>query len=132
MEAGTADGHRAADRRSRGLQHLEERIHVATELGDVALQLPAPFTRNVIELGFAVRVRDAPLGFDPALALEAMQGLVQRSVLDRELAVSALSDPLRDGVSVHRRPRERLEDQDVHGALHETKGFTGHYLRLTL
>src|SRR5262245_25442818 len=46
-----------------------------------------------------------------------MHALVERSTFHGELAPALVGEELRDGVAMHRLPRERFENQDVDRAL---------------
>ena len=50
-----------------------------------------------------------------------MQRLVERGILDGEIAARLLADELRDAVTVERFPAEGLENQDIDGALEQTE-----------
>src|SRR5215210_736747 len=120
--AAVRQGNRKRRRRgmaSGGLQDLGDGRDVAPPGRDLGLQGAAPLVGEAIELGAAVVLGEAPFGFDPALALQAVEGLVQGRVLEAEGAVAPLADRARDVVAVHRVPGERLEDQDRDSALHQ-------------
>src|SRR5260370_14618929 len=72
-----------------------------------------------------------PLCLDPALALQPVQLLVQIGVVDAERAAGALGNPPRDAISVHRLPRERLQDEDVERSLQQVERRSGHCSPLT-
>src|SRR5215216_1684208 len=86
------------------VQHAEQDAHVFAELGDFALELAAPCGRDGVELRAVVLLGRAPRGFDEAFALEAVEGLVERGVFDRECPVATVADPARDPVAVHGGP----------------------------
>src|SRR6185437_5135966 len=70
-----------------------------------------------VVLGLAVVLGKSPLGVDPLLPLEAVERLIECRAFDGQHAVAARVEPARDGVAVHRLPREGAEDEDVDGAL---------------
>ena len=73
-----------------------------------------------------------PFGLDMTLPIEAMQRLIERRVLDGEVAVRSLADERRDAVAVHRPLRQRAQHQHIQRALHEGQGRGGmaYYLPL--
>ena len=60
---------------------------------------------------------DVPIRRDPFLSLEAVQGGVERSRVDLQRLVGVGANHLRDAVSVTRPPAQRLQDDEVEGAL---------------
>src|SRR4249920_2838863 len=83
------------------------------------LELLATAARQRIELGFPVVLRGAPLGLDRALALEAMQRRIERSLLHAQRILRDLLDAIGDGPAVLRLERERLEDQEIERSLRQ-------------
>ena len=73
-----------------------------------------------------VVVRRPPLGVDQALTIQPMERLIERGVLDGEVAVGAFVNQRRDAVAVHRPGGQDAQDQQVEGALQERKRFGGH------
>ena len=61
----------------------------------------------------------AKLGLDQLLAVEAVEGLVERGVLDGEVARRPLADRGGDPVAVPGARGERPQDEQVQGPLHE-------------
>jgi hypothetical protein len=51
--------------------------------------------------------------------LHAVQGGIERAIIDLEDVVGREANPLRDGEAVHRPPRQRLEDHDVERTLEQ-------------
>src|SRR5262249_30051660 len=78
-----------------------------------------------VELGPPPGLVGAPPGRDPAALLDAVQRRVERALLDAEQLARVLPDALDDAVAVERPGRERLEDEEVEGALEEV-GLAGH------
>src|SRR6266545_4410929 len=66
-----------------------------------------------------VLIRHAPLGFDPALVLEALQRGIQRALLHQQHVVGQLPDAPGDRPAVHRLERERFENEEIERPLHE-------------
>ena len=93
----------------------------------IAQLLPAGH-RQVVVLGLPVVLRDSPLAADRTLILEPVQRLVERGIIDIEGAAGEFAQPVGDEVAVHRLPSERLEHQDVQGAVEEVagRGLPGH------
>src|SRR5205814_749659 len=82
-------------------------------------ELLATGARQFIVLGAPVVVRRAPLGTDPAVALEPVQGGVERPLRDLERGAGHVVQSLRDRPAVLRAERERFEDQEVERPLGE-------------
>src|SRR3954470_7028647 len=98
---------------SRGLQHLEQRRDVPTNLGDLAPQLLSTGRREMVVLRSAIVLGHAPFTRDQSTPLQAMERLIERRVGDAEHAVASPLNELRDAVPLHRLPGRRLQDQDV-------------------
>src|SRR5688500_5753357 len=83
--------------------------------------------RQRVELCVAPRLRLMPFGGQPAALLEAMQCVVERSLVDTNSLARDDREMLRDGVAMGRSGRQRLQDQHVEcplrnretGACHE-------------
>ena len=98
---------------SGGPKDPEDSLRVALEVGGLSLKLSASGSRQSIVLRPAIVFGHAPLGGDPRALFHAMERGVQRAVFNAQLVVGCLADPFRDGVAVHRTPRERLQDEEV-------------------
>ena len=59
------------------------------------------------------------------LPFQAVERLVERAVLDPEAPAGLVLEPGRDLEPVHGAPGQRLEDEDVEGALEEGQGSGG-------
>jgi tetratricopeptide (TPR) repeat protein len=77
-----------------------------------------------IELGRAAAVAFSPSRLDPALALEAIEGRIERSLLNLQHVSGYLLNAFGDGPSMLGLKRDGLEDQQVEGALQEIVWFT--------
>jgi len=77
---------------------------------------------ELVEAGFAVVFRRAPLGADPAAVLQAVEGGVQRAMLHLKDFVGAMFDDVGDRVAVGGAEEKRLQDEQIKGALEEV-GF---------
>src|SRR5204862_8119725 len=73
-----------------------------------------------------------PFRVDEALAIEPVQRLIQRGVLDGELAVRAVVDERGDPVAVHRSGRERPEHEQVESSLDDAERWRRRFHRLPL
>jgi len=80
-------------------------------------ELPMPAFGQFVVLGAAIVVGGAPVRLDPSAALEAVEGRIERSLLDAEDLFGDLLDALGDGPAVLRAERERAEDEEVERAL---------------
>src|SRR5688572_3010786 len=108
-------------RRLCGLEHAGDCSRVALPGGELGAELGASPRGQLIELGLAVVLRDAPLALDPARALEAVERRVERAFLDEKDIVAAFTDLSGDGVSVQWSPAEGLEDEEVECSLQEVE-----------
>ena len=79
-------------------------------------QLPASGWREPVVLRPPAQLRDGPLGFDPALVLEAMERRIQRALVDLQDVLGDLLDALRDRPAVQRFGLQRPKDEQVEGA----------------
>ena len=98
---------------------------VAQPRGDGAQAL-ATCGREFVVPRPSIVVARAPLGGEPAAAFHALEGLIERAVVDAERAVRAVLEPGGDGVAVHRAPAQCFEDEEVEGALEERQRVVRH------
>ena len=91
--------------------------------GGFAFQLRATRPGQRIVFGAAVVVALAPFGRNPALLFEAVEGRIQRALLDLQDFVGHLPDALCDGPAVPGSKRKGFEDQQIEGALNEVGGL---------
>ena len=56
-----------------------------------------------------------------------MQSRIQRALIHLQHILGNLPDALRDRPAVHRLERNRLQDQQVHGSLHQVSRFARGY-----
>lgn len=94
-------------------------------------KLLAACRRESVEARLAVVGGNAPLGGDPAFLQEALEGGIERAVFDLEGFAGGLLDESGDSMSVHGRPAQGAENDEVEGALHDFQaggpaGFAGH------
>src|ERR1017187_730 len=83
--------------------------------------------RHRIEAGFAILLRLAPFGFDPALLLHAVQRGVERALLHAEKFLRYLMDAGRNGVPVHSLVgSQSAEDQKNQGPLKDVVFLFAH------
>ena len=71
---------------------------------------------QVVVLGAAAELRDLPLGLDPSLVLEAMQGGVERALVDLQHVLGDLLDALGDRPAVQGVLLQRAQDEQVERA----------------
>src|ERR1043166_1905436 len=105
----------------RGAEHLADGAHVPLPERELGAELGPPLRGQPVVLRPAVVLREAPLGGEPAAALQPVEGGVERAFFDQELLAAPLPDPGGDGIAVARAPGERLEDQEVEGALEKVE-----------
>ena len=72
-----------------------------------------------VELRLAAGFAFGPLGLDPPLLLETVQGGVEGALLHLEDFAGKLLNPLGDGPSVQGIEQEGFEDKEVEGSLNE-------------
>src|SRR6476469_3217358 len=82
--------------------------------------------RQVVVLGAAIVVGDAPFAVDPLLLLETLEGGIERALVDLEHAPRRLLDALGDAPAVHRRERERAQNEEVDRAAERLAGRFTH------
>ena len=102
--------------RPRQLHHAADGGGHAFPLAGFHRQLPASGRREPVVLGPPAQLRDGPLGFDPALVLEAMERRVERALIDLQDVLRDLLDALRDRPAVQRVGLQRPEDEQVERA----------------
>src|ERR1700756_3293616 len=107
---------RASLRLGGGLGRGEDRVGEAGKRGSFETQLSAAFRRECIKLCATIVLGCAPIGLDPAAGFEAVEGGVERALLDAEDVVGGLFDPAGDAVTVRRSPAYGFEDQEVERA----------------
>src|SRR5687768_8851849 len=114
-------GRRVRGRCLRRLEHAGHGADVSLPGGDLGAELRAPARRELVELCLAIVLGESPLALDPALALQAMQGRVERTLLDEKRVVAPFADEPRHGVAVHWPPGQRSEDQEVERPLQQVE-----------
>src|SRR6185503_20724524 len=76
----------------------------------------------------------APVGDDPAASLHPIEGGVERAFLELQPVVGDLLEPGGDRESMPGTPRERLEDEEIEGAVEHVvcrRGHRGRSLRMS-
>jgi hypothetical protein len=103
--------------------HRLRQLHDAANRGGHALprarlggQLPAPGSGELVILRPPAKLGHRPLGGDPALMLEAMEGGVERPLVDLQDVSGDLLDALRDRPAMKRLGLKRSQDQQVERA----------------
>ncbi len=95
----------------------------------VLLQLAPTFGRQGVELGPSLRLGHPPRPAQEAALLEAVQGRVERAVVDLEFVPCLVGDPADHAVPVAGVGSHGFEDQEIQGAADEVEVFTtGHGL----
>ena len=108
------------------LQDEPDRGHQLRPRVRLGLELLASAPRELVVLCAPIVLRHAPLGLDPAAAFEPVQRRVQRAGLDVELVARDLADPRGYSPSMQRRERQRLENEEIEGALWQFESRVGH------
>src|SRR6476620_5227121 len=90
---------------------------------ELAFELLPPIAGQAVDLGGASTLGLLPLRRDPSLVLEAVQRGIERSLSHRELLAGEGLDALGDRPAVQRLARDRLEDEQVEGALEQVGGL---------
>src|SRR5262245_15463710 len=106
-------------------------LRVAEPRGGFGLQSLAAISRQLVEARPAVRLGDAPLRLNQAAVLQAMQRLIERTVIDPERARRTLLEPERDGIPMQRTPTQCLEDEQIERAFEERQFGHGDPLYLS-
>ena len=110
----------------RSLENLRHRAGQPIPIRFLAGQLLAALRRQLIELRLSPVARLAPLRFEPAALLQAVQRGIERALLDLQNFLGNLPDSLGDAVPVNRTKRDNLQDQQVQCSLQEIRLFDGH------
>src|SRR4029079_4124420 len=95
------------------------RFRVPDDAGALGAQMRAASGRKLVVARAAIVVGESPLGGDEPPLFHAMQRVVERALLDVEVAAGPRFEPAGDLGAVHRTPGERFQDEDVEGALEE-------------
>src|SRR2546430_17262193 len=107
---------------SRSLRHSQyerDRGRQALPILRFGLKAFATGAGELVVLCAAIVVGRAPRGSDPSAALEPMQRRVQRALWDLKRFARNLVDALGNAPAVHRRERERFENQEDERALRQ-------------
>src|ERR1051326_890992 len=97
---------------------------------DLGSEVRPPLRGKPVESHATILVAHAPLGVDEIALFQAVQRLVNRTVMDVETATRALFEPFENFESVHLAPGQRLEDEHIEVAL-EDGHDVGHRRRST-
>jgi len=90
-------------------------------LGFFQRELLLTFGRKPVELRALVVLGDSPLGLDPTLAPQPVEGGVEGTVLNLQQVVGLGADDLSDSVAVLGAPLESAEDEEVESALQDVE-----------
>src|SRR5678816_56399 len=110
----------------RGAQELFDRDDESPPALGFGAECFAAEGGQAVVLGAAVVVREAPFAVDPLLLLEALEGRIQRPLVDLEHAVGRLLDTLGDPPAMHRREGERPQNEQVDRAAERLVGRFAH------
>src|SRR6476659_7659566 len=100
---------------------LLHRADVVVPGGGLGIERFAPERGELVVARSAATLGDVPLGGDELFLRHAVEGGVQRAVLDLQAAVGDRLDPLRDAEAVLRTPREGTEDQEFERTLKDVE-----------
>src|SRR3954467_7039939 len=115
----TRDRARAASPLSKLISALQDECHRVGEALPLLYLLTegaAPLRGDLVEPRGAVVLRGLPRALDVAAVLEPLQCRVERALIYVEAAAGDLLNADTDPPSVHRRERQRLEDEEVNAA----------------
>src|SRR5687768_12460791 len=102
-----------------GSEDETDRADEAVPGGELLSQRPPSGGGEPVVLGAAAVLGGAPLRVDPAALLEPDEGGVDGTLAYLERVLRELLDAVSETPSVHRRERERLENEQVEGALQD-------------
>src|SRR5258708_7492349 len=108
-----------------GSEHLR---HRGGQLDPVALldfKLPAPARGELVVFGAPIVLRSPPASLDPAAPLQAMQGRIQRALLNAQHIARNLLDAFGYGPAMLWLQHQRLQNQDVQSALRKFDAMRG-------
>src|SRR6185437_2101636 len=106
-----------APARSAGEQDRRDERDERREFGRLRLELAPPLWRDAIELRLAPELGRAPFGFDPVVALHAVERGIERAFFDAQAVAAPVLQPADDAVAVPRAERERFENEGVERAV---------------
>src|SRR5687767_4483728 len=116
---------------SRRPQHRVERGGESLPAFDFSPQRTAAGRRDPVVASLAVVVGNPPFARNQAVFLKTLKGRIERALIHRELPVGHLLHPLTDAPAVHRRQRERLQDEEIERAAQGIDGWTWWHLSLS-
>src|SRR5262245_36555506 len=98
------------------LHHAADGVGHALPFPRFNRELTAARRGEAVIPGAAAELRDPPLGLDPALVLEAMEGRIQRALIDLQDVLGNLLDALGDGPAVQGILLQRAQNQQIERA----------------
>src|SRR5688572_3796276 len=101
------------------LQQTGDSPGATRPLCGLEFELPTAGACEGVIPGAAGTVGGAPLGVQPTGAFQTLERCQQRTRIDLEHPTGYLFDPASDPKPVHRLETERLQDQQVKGALND-------------
>ena len=102
-----------------GPQDTEDRLRITLKCGGLSHELATASRRQPIVPRLAIVLGYTPLGGDPRALFHTVERGVERAFLDVQLVLRGVADPFRNGVAVHRPPREGLQDEEVERPLQQ-------------
>src|SRR5689334_9357889 len=108
---------------SRGFDDQRDGCRQSIPFRGLGLQGFSSGRGELVVLGASSLLAHAPLGGDPALLLELMEGGIQRALADVQLIAGQETDLLRDGPAVHGLELDGAQDEKAEGALEEAGGL---------
>ena len=111
---------------SERLKDFKDSAGVLCPYGGLGAELLSSLGGELVVLGFAVVLRESPLGLEESAFLHAMERGIEGAFFDLESLVGGVADPGGDGVSVSRSPGQGLEDEEIEGPLKEVEIDGGH------
>jgi len=102
-----------------GIQNQTYGSRQSAPLAGLLQQLLAPLLRKRIKARFAMVLAYAPLGANPVLLFQPLQGYIQRSMFDKKDIFRLGLDGSRNTLPMAGTEDEALEDQQVQGSLQQ-------------
>jgi hypothetical protein len=105
-------------------EHSRNRCRQSRPAAALDCELPPAGGGQPVVLRTLVSIADLPGCVDPTLALEPVQGRVERAVIDDQDLLRACAEGDADAVAVLRSPLQRAEDEQIERALEQIRFVT--------